>query len=239
MEKKKNPILDVTCEFRFETNFPQEAAYAMLLKCFTDDENLVKDFSIVPQPVLNLPLEVRRDDQNLRFVSCYTLSNSDISIGISSFSVSYTKKNYLGFEDFRRLISTYNSQILRNIKEIKQIRLRYVNKIDDSLLDSTNLVISIGGESFEGDKKKNFTINIEDRPLKDYSTILRLNNLNASFVSEKSERYFSVVDIDAIWEGSVRNFSQNDEILVKLNDLSEKKFTNLMKSEYLKMHFEI
>lgn len=238
MEKKLNPILEVSCEFQFETSFPQEAAYAMLLKCFTDSDSK-KEFSIVPQPILNLPLDVRLNDSNLKYIPCYILSNDSLTIGISSFSLMYTiKKDYLGFRSLKQIIEEKNSLIEASVKNIKQIALRYINRIDDSLFNATNLTLSTkNGSSVEN--KQNFTISIEDRLDENCSTILRLNNLNTSLAGDAEKNKFSVVDIIAFNKQILENFSSVSEVMDKLNGSAENIFKSLMKKDFIKDNYDI
>ena len=242
---EKDPIVECVSEFRFDTNLDENIAYAILfqsLKTSTDFNNC----NAIPQPILQLPPDIRRTNPQLNFQPCYLLIRDNFTIGISSHSLLFSlKAPYSSFDDFSVLIKKALNTLPSNyLKSIYRLSLRYINKIPDSLFEATNLDIS--GVVLPVSSQNTVNLRIESSKEKSISTVLQLNNNNLVTLMKDGKPdkpvKASIVDIDSIYNFENPILSFNDEKLFNALDELHKKthsiFFDLFKREYIKNNFD-
>ena len=242
---EKDPIMECVSEFRFDTHLDENIAFAILLQSLKSSPKF-NSFNEIPQPIMQLPPDIRRTDPQLKFQPCYLLTHDNFTIGVSSHSLLFSLKTpYSSFNEFSTLVKDALCALENKyLKGIYRVSLRYINKIQDSLFEATNL--SINGIVLPVLPQNAVNLRIESLGEKSITTVLQLNNNSLLTIIQNgkplSSVKASVVDIDAIYniEKSISSF--NDEELFKaLAELHEKThsiFFDLFKPEYIKKHFD-
>lgn len=237
----KDPIMECVSEIRFETNYPEEIASALLYQKLKEAKQF-SNYSFISQPIMQLPTDLRKFDPQLKYQPSYMVVSNQMSIGIGSNSILFSiKKPYKTFEWLeKQIIETLNLFEANFIKSLTRISLRYINKIEDSLFDSTELKFSY--PSFEN-KNNIFSFRNEDKTSDDIISILQCKN-NVKIFDDKDKiisENSSIVDIDAIYnfEGidklDIEIIKEKLSLLrIKTHDL----FFKLFKTAYIKENFD-
>ena len=111
---------------------------------------------------------------------------------------------------------------------IFQIRLAYINRIDDNIAESTNLCCSINGNILN--ESEDYTFHIEYEMSEECNIAVRFCNKNAVLPENDNETVFSVVDA----EYDVNDTNQVYEALKKTHNFIKIVFNKVMKQRYLK-----
>lgn len=242
---EKDPIIECVSEFRFDTNLDDNIAFAIIFQTLKSSSDF-STYNVIPQPIMQLPPEVRKFDAQLKFQPCYLLVKNNLTIGVSSHSLMFSiKAPYSSFKEFEEFIKlalkAFDSKIL---KKIYRASLRYINKIPDSLFDATKL--SINGVVLPITADNTIKLRIESQKENSVTILLQLNNNTLISFLENGKMTesikASVVDIDSIYdfEYSISRFDDNRliEALSELHDKTHSVFFDLLKPEYIKCHFD-
>lgn len=243
---EKDPIMECVSEFRFDTHLDENIAFAILFQTLQSSASF-NGFNVIPQPIMQLPPDIRRTNPQLKFQPCYLLVHNNFTIGVSSHSLLFSLKSpYSSFDDFEEFIrKALNVLKLTNfLKSISRISLRYINKIQDSLFEATSL--NIDGVVLPITSENSVNLRIESSSENCITTVLQLNN-NSLITLVKNGKpsepvKASVVDIDSIYNFDTPIISFGDEKLLNaLKELHKKThsiFFDLFKPEYIKNHFD-
>ncbi|MBQ9282178.1 MAG: TIGR04255 family protein [Treponema sp.] len=235
--KLKNcPIVETILEIRFSSKLPQDAVFGVIYQAL---QKSFSTFTVKPQPILQLPSEVRNIDPNMKYQPTYQLINENLSIGICAKSIVFSNKApYKGWQCFKEFILSaveliYDSSV---IDKIERIGLRYINIIDSPLADATNLNISLCGES---QNKNDVSVLRLEKHLRDAELIVfQLNNNVFVSINNAPAQKKSMIDID-----SIKNINANtheliidtfSDILETLHKNEKEHFFGLLRDDYLK-----
>lgn len=243
---KNNPILESVAEIKFDANFPDDIVVALIFKSLSTSKEF-KTFAQIPQPIMQMPAEIRKIDPNLKFQPYYVLSKNNFSVGIGAHILQFfCRKPYTSFKSFEEFIKSGLDLIENSIlKEINQISLRYVNKIDNSLFDATDFTFQCASGLVKSTNKIN--VNIESDIDENTKIILNLNNCNANVTindNGKVEKFndVSIVNVSAVNSESktMNDFKDKTiyDIFTKLHDKTHDIFFKLLKSEYITSNFD-
>ena len=241
---EKNPIIECVSEFRFDTILDENIAFAILFQSLKVSAGF-STYDVIPQPILQLPADVRKADPQLAFQPCYLLVKNNLTIGVGSHSLMFSiKAPYSSFKEFKTFIETALKSLDNTIlKGIYRTSLRYINKIPDSLFTATKLSISGAVLQIAADNTVNLRI---ESPKEDsITTLLQLNNNTLISVLENGKQTnpvkASVVDIDSIYEFDTPITTFNGEKLInsldELHDKTHSVFFDLFKPDYIEKHF--
>jgi len=220
------PIIEAVVDFRFDTTYPADAIFGMLYKYFRDEFTS----EVEKLPILQIPEQIRMQDQNLIYQPYYRLRDGDFLMQIGPRVISFVNVNdYMGWDRFFSRIKS----CLRKIGEldlslvVKRMGLRYVN-------------------FFAFDVFKRITLNIlmEDRPISakhtsirtvlqtgDYQTNLNIMN-NTSLMRHGRLQTGSVLDIDTYIEaGSIDLFAKPDMLIGNAHTEEKKLFYKLLNDD--------
>jgi uncharacterized protein (TIGR04255 family) len=225
-----DPIIEAVVEIRFDTAFPSEAIFGLLYnelkEKYTNTERL---------PILQLPEEVRRLDNNLRFQPYYRLryKNFVIQIGSNMLSLSVLKP-YSGWSSFSSE-TNFLFEAADKIKFIKQVTrcgLKYIDVIEDNVFEKIRIDISSG--SF--DVLTNQTFFRTQIKRGQFDCFLQLNN-DARGLYGNQIKKVSSIEVDTflnLSESPSEFFSRSSQLL---NDAHQAQkeifFISLLKTEYL------
>lgn len=241
---KNNPILESVAEIRFVSSFPDDIVVALIFKSLSASPYF-KTFAQIPQPIMQMPAQIRSVDSNLRFQPYYILTKDNFSIGIGSHILQFfCRKPYVSFKDFEIFIKS-GIDLLEDslLNEVNQLILRYVNKIDDSLFDATDFSLQCASNFVKNTNKIN--INVENNIDENTRIILNLNNLSANVTindNGKTEKFenVSIINVAAVHNAKkISSFKDKSiyEIFAKLHDNTHEVFFKLLKADYVKRHF--
>lgn len=241
---EKDPIIECVSEFRFDTHLDENIAFAILFQSLKSSADF-SAYNVIPQPILQLPADVRKTDPQLVFQPCYLLVRNNLTIGVGSHSLMFSiKAPYSSFKEFKTFIETaLRSLDNTNLKGIYRTSLRYINKIPDSLFNATKL--SVSGAVLPITAENTVNLRIESPKEGSITTLLQLNNNTLISLLENGKQTdpvkASVVDIDSIYnfDSPITTFN-GEELLNSLDALHDKThsvFFDLFKPEYIENHF--
>lgn len=234
-----NPIIECVSEIRFNTDYPDEVSIALLYQKLKSSDKF-KDFSFVPQPIIQLPPDFRKINPQLKYQPSYIAINNEFSLGISSNSIFFSlKEKYKSFEWLEKnIIETLSLIDSSFIKKLERISLRYINKIDDNLFTATHLDISYPTYS---NKEASFIFKIENKFENGIISNLQFSNKVELLSRSVSKTHISIVDIDSFYEFSEDTALDLDLVKNKLNLLrmnTHDLFFQLFKESYIKDKFD-
>ena len=117
------PLIETVLEIRFTSTLLDEAIFGVV---YNSIQNEFSSFKPVPQPILQIPLEIRKSDPNIMYQPLYRLENKNLSIGISPKSIIFSNtKEYIGPGRYNIKLKNKPKSILEwsktlNLKEIKK-----------------------------------------------------------------------------------------------------------------------
>lgn len=225
----KNPLINVCCEIRFDSK-QNESDVCNLLKDCINKKHLFKT-NFVQQEVIKLPEEVRNQSGHLKCSPHYVIEEDSRVLGVGPHVLLMGTECYQGIGDFSSFVKE-GIDVLKecNISSVNQIRLVYINRIDDSITESTNLHIAINDESVK--LNDDYEFHIEYEMSENCRIALRICNNNAYIPGKDDESSFSVVDLRAKYD--IRESSEIYDKLIEAHDNIKMVFKKVMNQEYLK-----
>ncbi len=230
LPKKINPcpIAEAICEIRFESNIPDDAIFGVIYNCFKEEfEDYIK------LPILQLPEQIRSNDQNLIYKPHYKLLKNDfqLQVGPKVFSC-INIGPYIGWDKFSDYLYRVFDKIeeLNIIQLIKRIGLRYINvfpKLD--IYQKSNFKITLDESNIDSIK------NIVYVEIKDENCILNLRVLNNSEIDINEEKILgSLIDIDTILINyPEKSLKQLKPLIDKAHVCEKKLFFKLLSEDFL------
>lgn len=226
---KNNPLINVSCEIRFDSSFEDSNVCDSLKDCINKRGMFQNKF--VEQEITTLPDRIRRESKHLRYVPYHLIEENDKTLGIGPHVLLAEKREYIGFEDFASFVKIGIDCLSEcEIKQIEQIRLIYINKIEESIAKSTDLHFAIDKKEFDIDA--DYTFRIKYDISEECRVILRVCNQNAFLPEQADENAFSVVDLRAIYD--IKDSSNVFENLSVAHNNIKDVFRKVMKKSYLK-----
>ena len=139
---EKDPIIECVSEFRFDTILDENIAFAILFQSLKSSADF-STYDVIPQPILQLPADVRKADPQLAFQPCYLLVKNNLTIGVGSHSLMFSiKAPYSSFKDFKTFIEvalkTLDNTILKRINRTSTRFFVQYNKIINIRCCTTN-----------------------------------------------------------------------------------------------------
>lgn len=223
---KPCPIIESGVEIRFQTKLVSNIINGMIYRELKDSYNEVKEL-----PILQLPIQVRKNDINLMYQPHYQLISNDfiLQIGDKVIAIINPKigKEYIGwnayYSEINKVLKIMNQ--LDIINRVERIGVRYIDFFKNTDIFE-KIKISINNP-IECENKQ---LQIRNIFIKDDSKII-LNIINNVYLKEDKG---SLIDIDAFNE---KLFSMDvDNILAIINNLhmlQKKIFFDILNKDYL------
>lgn len=239
------PILQATVTVHFEANYNNDmvdiftsilfgSLYEKLKKSYSNFEKL---------PIMQIPEEVRSNDEEYAFEPFYRISNNNyvIEIGPRVFSVTALKE-YIGWKEYFNEIKTAFDILiaLKKIKKITGLNVRYIDFFEDTnIFDKIKLNLSF--ECNEEDKIMNSLNNNKEITLRKtmmYNNInytIQINN-DMKIENEVVSLNGSIFDIEC-YTNKVNIKFDSDEKYSIINEMHTNQktvFYKLIKDDFLK-----
>lgn len=237
--KKLNPapLLISAINIKFDSDIPTEAIFGIL---YQNIQSRLGTFESFPMPIINIPLEIRENDDNLKFMPLYTLLNKNkqysLQIGGKIASIVYDKAygiEYGGWGDyFRPEIEKFIECIDKSKVVKKIINLEYQNIDffqDEDMFKNINIKIDYPTECTS--KQLSFSESFEG--------ITNNVNINCSVqaIVGNNNAAGSTIDIKTIFADSDIDINNTKEILEKMHESNKKLFFSIIKEEYINAKF--
>lgn len=238
--KKLNPapLLVSAINIKFNSDIPIDAVFGILYQKFQNELGAFKSY---PMPIVNIPLEIRENEDNLKFAPTHTLLDNSkqysLQIGGKVASIVYDKAygiEYGGWRDyFRPEIEKFIECIDKSKVVKKIINLEYQN-IDffqeDDIFENVDIKIKYPAEC--SSRQLSFSQTFEDIT----------NNVNISGSAQaivgNKNAIGSTIDIKTVYKNSDIDVSTIKEMLEKMHESNKKLFFSIIKEEYINAKFK-
>ncbi|MGP1484879.1 MAG: TIGR04255 family protein [Campylobacter sp.] len=237
--KKLNPapLLLSAINIKFDSDIPTDAVFGILYQNFQNELGTFKSFSM---PIINIPLEIRENEDNLKFAPIYTLLDESklysIQIGGKVASIVYDKaygveyrgwKNYFKLEVEKFIECIDKSKIIKNI-----ISLEYQN-IDffehENIFENVNIKIDYPVKCIS--RQLSFSETFEG-----VTNNININGLAQAIVGNKNTSG-STIDIKTVYADSDISINNIKEMLGKMHESNKKLFFSIIKEDYINAKF--
>lgn len=232
---EKCPLVETILELRFKSSLPDDAVFGVVYQALSKKFDT---FTPKRQGILDLPEEARNFDPNMKYQPYYQLVNDNLSIGIGPRSIIFSNRApYKGWDFFKDFVISALELVKSSsaVHEIERIGLRYINLIDKSLSETTNLNISLCGMLKESSDVS--TLRLEKIIDANKMIIFQLNDNVLISINNSPAKKASMIDIDAIntecFKFQEIEMKILDETLGNLHKLEKKHFFALLDSNYL------
>lgn len=237
--KKLNPapLLISAINIKFDSDIPTEAIFGILYQNIQSSLGTFKSF---PMPIINIPLEIRENDDNLKFMPVYTLLDDSkqysIQIGGKVASIVYDKAygiEYGGWRDYFRpeiekfITCIYKSKVIKKIINLEYQNIDFFQ--DENMFKKINIKIDYPTECTS--KQLSFSETFEG-----ITNNVSINGSAQAIVGNKNTAG-STIDIKTIFTNSDINVNNIKEILEKMHKSNKKLFFSIIKEEYINAKF--
>jgi len=226
-----SPIIDSIVEVRYDSTLPIQALVGILFQEFGSHFERIDDL-----PILQLPIEVRMNDPELKKQPQYRLVGQEFVVSVGegliaiSAAIDRATRYYQGWEIFGGFAFKILDFLSKNgsVTTYSKIDVRYINYFEkEGITEKVNLDIKVAGKSVS----QNLTVFFEDQA-GDYLTKVQMAskaNVQGLFVALAG----TVVDIGATYEKPESNIGKVKEHINKLHDTVEIKFFEIVKTEFI------
>lgn len=202
-EFKHSPLVDALIEVRFSSGTNTDILPGLLFS------QLRKEFANIRElPTLQIPLDIRRQDPNLKFQATHRMESDDFVVNIGPNVIGLGCKinpdknqKYPGWAKFFKKFNEVVSELsqLELISQFNRLGVRYVNLFErKDLFKDINIDFSTGWEGKGLQKDKELTFIIKNEEFK--SRVHINNNVKAKKSSSKTVITGQVIDIDTFIE---------------------------------------
>lgn len=233
------PIVEAIVELRFTSDTSSSAIALALGKKLGDTFPEIKEL-----PILNLPVELRNSDRNLRYTPTHRLEgkNYSINIGGSVLSLNFTRtsdQDYIGWDDYRakleEVLEVFNENFKIDIFE--RIGVRYINsfKVTD-FPGALRVKLELPFDDKRVDLSENSTLGFIVDSEKQIKCRVQING-GATLRKPEGTEKAAILDIDCFTEEIVAG---EDALTVidKAHTLEEEVFFELIDDKYAEDNFE-
>jgi uncharacterized protein (TIGR04255 family) len=222
---ENDPVAEAVIEIRFESNLPADAIFGVFYNSLKD---IFPEYKTLP--LLQVPENVRNNDQNLRFAPLYSLVKGNFQFNIGSRVASLTTKNpYSGWDTFSNLAYEAFSKVNETgaITKTTRFGLRYIKFFETAIFDKLDLNISSPFES--STVAKNITLHQLNGNLK--TKILIADNAQQN--ENGKIKNGSIIDLDTFVEGDVPFFNDIQNALEKSHTEEKNIFFTLLNEAFI------
>lgn len=234
---KNSPLLETICEIRFNTDFPSEAIIGVIFQSVLP---LLNNPKIINLPLSQMPIEARRNIPEVDYQQLYQINNDCFVIGVGARVITFSqRKPYTGWDRYSKFILDAMRKLIDNkfFKNITRIGLRYINLLDDSLLEVTNFKMSFLGKTVSSATTS--MTRLEDRINDSLVIVFNLNNNVLVGFNNQKPKKSSMIDINAVQEISILLTEEDNHVLFansinKLHSIVNNRFFDLLNDSFLK-----
>jgi len=223
------PIVDVTCEIRFESPFPPDAVFGAAYAKLQKEAGTPK-----PLPILALPSEIRNTDATLAFQPHYRFESQSpyvTLLGPRSLAIGRPGE-YEGWKNYSETVQSRVKAVVESevVAKITRIGLRYINFFAFDIFNQIDLTINFDGEKVSGEEMAfSCILQRECRHLVQIKKDIKMVDPRLAKLGNGS-----VIDIDSFVTeppDAIANFAQ---ILEKAHVGEKTIFFSLLKPEFVK-----
>lgn len=224
------PISEALFEFRFEPAVPDEAVFGIVYSSLKDEYPEVEQL-----PILQIPLALRQQDENLARQAHFKVKNENVTVGIGPRTaiISYVT-DYPGWEVYRETIISVLTRLYASgvVKKHFRFGLRYLNTFKFDVADKVNFQATIKDTVVESDEISFRTVL---KAKNNFYTILSLMSGVKLTILPEEEFVGSIIDIDVIHESEKEiDLLDNLTLLDEAHGIEKDHFFTIMKEEYIR-----
>lgn len=224
-----SPIIEAAIDFRFETTYPPDAVFGIIYKIFQPDF----PGGVEKLPILQIPEQVRMQDQNLIYQPYYRLKDNNFLMQIGPRIISFVNTEiYMGWDSFYSRIKKSIDSIeqLKLPMNFKRMGLRYVNFFNFDIFTRINLSVLLNDSQLNSKQLSLRTVLQTGQ----YQTNLSVIN-NANILKGSRLQNGSIVDIDTYLENeSINIFAKPNELIGNAHIEEKKLFFDLLNDDLIK-----
>lgn len=232
---KKDALLEVVCEIRFDTKDYPEVAFGKLAAL-----PMWKDYSSTRFGVADVPAPIRMQDEKLKYQALmqFTCPENKIAVKVGSNVLSYNNiREYKGWDVYFLEIQACLKEFFSVLSgiQINRIGLRYINALNASdhfikKMNDLNFDVSIDGKGLE-----KFNLNYIKEIQPNYMALTRIST--PDLVVGLPEESIALVDIDigTLNASKVQNYEDVINWLNTAHDIEKKEFFSLIPDDILKL----
>jgi len=220
------PIVEAVVEIRFDANIEADAIFGILYQEVKDKY----PGPVEKLPILQIPEEIRSQDNALKKQPYYKLShnNLSLSIGPKVFSIS-CYKDYIGWEEFSKVIEETLGIVdtLKIVTQVERFGLRYVNFFEEmDIFDNIVVQITKNDQPMDCDGKY---IRVKNHIDQIISTIQIANKAKL----RGGVKGGSIVDIDVSAKEPITFFENRTQLIKNCHEMEKKSFFELLTKNFL------
>jgi len=227
-----DPIIEAAFELRFISNYPSEAVFGIIYQIIQKE---FSDMKNIPLPITQIPEAVRNLDPNLKYQPYNRLQSNFWGINVGPNVISFFVQNpYMGWLKWKDIITKILQKIIETgiFNVIERSGLRYINFIEKSVLQVTNVDITIVGKKLDAQQTSLRTEFREDN----YTETIQILN-NASITIGNDQKFGSLIDIDIARDITSENtssiYKEIENLLEESHAKAKSLFYNFLKEDYL------
>lgn len=227
-EISPSPIVEVTIEIKFSTEFPHNAILGIIYNAFKDEFSNIESL-----PITQIPEEVRLNDPNFKFKVFHRFAGAIYSIQVGFDVITlHCNSPYSGWGAFFPEITKFVERVKSTniISNVVSISLRYINFFKDDIFRNTNVLIEIMGNRVEKGK----SVMRFELPHDEYIQVFQIAN-NTEIEDQKNgiKMTGSILDITIIQNNPQSFFEKSSTIIEKMHVEEKNIFFGLLKEDFL------
>jgi len=227
-----DPIVEAVFELRFISSYPPEAVFGIIYQIIQKEYPNMKNISL---PITQIPGAVRNLDPNLKYKPHNKLQSNLWGINVGPNVISFSAQNpYMGWFKWKEIITKILKRIIdvEIFNVIERSGLRYINFIEKSVLQVTNVDITIVGKKLNAQQTSLRTEFQEDN----YTETIQILN-NANMFIDNKQKFGSLIDIDIAKDFANENvnfiYKEIENLLEESHSKVKSLFYKFLKDDYL------
>ena len=225
------PIIESGIEIRFSNNINSNMIIGMVYNSIKYDYKEIEEL-----PILQVPIQIRKMDNNLRYQPFYKLVSNifNLQIGDNVLILNHLSidNTYIGwdiyFEEIKKIVDIIKDISINSIKiidSIERVGVRYIDFFENiDIFDKIKFEIK-DSLNYESEQRQVRNIYIKDN----HKAIVNImNNTKLKYIDKPLG---SIIDIDVSINNNIDNIL---EIINKLHLFQKEIFFNIINEEYLK-----
>lgn len=222
---KPCPITDAVFEIRFDGSL--DKVEELFFQIYNVVKELFNDSDYIRLPVLDIPLDLRKNNKNFILTPHYHIKGRDYILRVAPCAISIgLVGEYSNWNDFSQFIFSVIDKYLPS--NIKRIGLRYISFFQNNIFDKTNIKLTINDNSLITGKNL-IRYEFEEKLFK---CILQISNI-ASLAINTSQLQGSNLDIDVIYE-LIKEDTDLKEVINNAHTIMKDILGTILTTEFIK-----
>ncbi|MFL1707052.1 TIGR04255 family protein [Campylobacter sp. MOP7] len=230
------PILLSAVSIKFETDLPSQAIFGIFYQAIKESFG---NFQSNPLPILNIPIEIREQDENLKFAPEYILINNDkrytIQIGGRNVALVYDRAygyEYPGWNNYLKQEAEKLVDCIFKMGIIKTISIEYQNIdfFEDDIFDKINITINDPIQC----SLSQISCTKESDSIVHHIAI----NNKGRVVIQNNQKVGSIIDIKTLNKDTKIDKKDVIDVLDAMHNENKELFFKIIKKEYIDAKFK-